>query len=94
MAKYLHPNVLDNGLQYIINAAGGNLDMLLITSYTQGDSYAVVDSRKVCTINMVGGDLTLGNQGTLGRKLDVAEKSGTATGSASSPDLHIALVDG
>ena len=93
MPKYLHPNVLDNGLQYIIDAAAGNVDMLLITAYSQGDSYAVVDSNKVCTMNMVGGDFTLGNQGTLGRKVDVAEKSGTATGSAASPDLHVAIVD-
>ena len=93
MPKYMHPNVLDQGLQYIISSAAGNVDMLLISAYSQGDTYAVVDSNKVCTINMIAGDFTLGNQGTLGRRLTVAEKSGTASGNAASPDLHIAIVD-
>jgi hypothetical protein len=92
MAKYLHPDVLDNGLQHIIDQCSGNVDMLLITSYAQGQAYATVDSNKVMTIDLVAGDFTLGNQGT-GRKLTVAEKSGTASGSASSPDLHVAIVD-
>jgi len=92
MPKYLHPDVLDNGLQHIIDQAAGNVDLLLIDGYTQGNAYATVDAAKVMAIDLVAGDLALGNNGT-GRKLTVAEKSGTASGSATNPDLHVAIVD-
>ena len=93
MPKYLHPDTLDNGLQHIIDQAAGNVDMLLIDGYTQGDSYADVNAAKVMTIDLVGGDFTFGDQGTFGRQLAVAEKSGTASGNATTPDLHVAIVD-
>ena len=95
MAKFLHPDVLDNGLQYIIDqASASNVDMLLITSYTQGNAYATVNSNKVCEIDMVAGDFSLANQGTYGRKLVVASKAGTANAAATGPhDLHVAIVD-
>lgn len=93
MPKYLHPDVLDNGLQEILDQTAGNVDMLLIDSYTQGQSYATVDSNKLATINLAGGDFTLENDGTYGRRLRVAEKTGSASSSAASPDLHIAIVD-
>lgn len=94
MPKFYNPDVLDNGLQYIIDQAAGNVDLLLIEGYTQGDSYATVDAAKLCTVDLVGGDMTLGNQGTLGRELTVAAKTGTASGSSgATPDLHIAIVD-
>jgi hypothetical protein len=93
MPKYLHPDVLDNGLQYIIDMAAGNVDLLLINGYTQGDSYATVDAARVMTINLAAIDMSLGNQGTLGRRLTVVEKSGTASANATTPDLHVAIVD-
>ena len=93
MPKYLHPDVLDNGLQYIIDQAAGNVDMLLIDSYSLGQAYATVDSNKLMTIQMIGGDFALSNFGTYGRQLDVAEKSGSATAGAAAPDLHVAIVD-
>ena len=94
MAKYLHPDVLDNGLQYIIDeATSNNVDILLLDAYTLGQSYATVDSNKVMTINTSSGDYSLANFGTYGRQLDVAEKSGSASASATSPDLHVAIVD-
>ena len=92
MPKYLHPDVLDNGLQHIIGQAAGNVDMLLIDGYSQGDAYATVDAAKVMTINLVAGDFSLGNQGT-GRKLTVAQKNGSASADAPAPDLHVAIVD-
>lgn len=33
MPKYLHPDVLDNGLQHIIDQCSGNVDLLLIKAY-------------------------------------------------------------
>ena len=92
MPKYLHPDVLDKGLERIINQAAGNVDMLLIDTYTQGQAYSTVQSNAVMTINMVAGDFTLSAYGT-GRKLTVAEKSGVASGNATPVDLHIAIVD-
>lgn len=92
MPKYLHPDVLDNGLQHIIDQAAGNVDMLLIDTYTQGQAYSTVQSNAVMTINMVGGDFSLSAYGT-GRKLTVAEKSGVASGNATPTDLHVAIVD-
>ena len=67
--------------------------MLLLDSYSLGQAYATVDANKVMTIDMAGGDLSLANFGTYGRQLDVAEKSGSASASATSPDLHVAIVD-
>jgi hypothetical protein len=93
MPKYLHPDVLDNGLQHIIDQAAGNVDLLLIKAYSQGQAYATVDGNKVMTINLVAGDFTLGAHGTYGRKVTVAEKSGTASAAATAPDLHVAIVD-
>ena len=93
MPKYLHPDVLDNGLQHIIDQSGGNVDMLLITSYSQGAAYVTVLANAVMTINMAPGDFTLGAYGTYGRKLNVAQRSGTTSDNASTPDLHVAIVD-
>ena len=94
MPKYYHPDVLDNGLQFILDSVNSNnVDMLLIDSYSQGQAYSTVNGNSVMSIDLVLGDFTLGNQGTLGRELVVAEKAGTASGDASSPDLHVAIVD-
>ena len=94
MPTYLHPDVLDNGLQHIIDQAAGDVDMLLIDGYAQGDAYATVNTAKVMTIDLVAGDFTLGNQTSgLGRQIVVAEKSGTVAVAAASPDLHVAIVD-
>ena len=93
MPKYLHPDVIDNGLQHIIDQAAGNVDMRLLSAYTQGDSYATVTGNAIATINMIVGDFTLGDSGSFDRKLTVAAKTGAASSSASSPDLHVALID-
>ena len=91
MSKYVHPDVLDKGLEEIVN----NCDlMVLIDSYTPGDSYAVVESRSVCDVVMVGGDFTLQTFETDEREVEVAAKSGTAKATSPlTPDLHIALMD-
>lgn len=91
MPKYVHPDALDRGLVEIRDNAD---QMLVITSYAQGDAYAVVNSRSVCSIPMVPADMALGARGTLDRQITVAAKTGTATAaSPPAPDLHLALVD-
>jgi len=93
MPKYLHPDVLDRGLQEIIDkATSSNVDLLLINGYTAGAAYATVYANRVMSIDLAFGDLALANQGT-GRKLVIAEKSGTISANAVNPDLHVAIVD-
>lgn len=92
MAKYVHPDIFDKGLEEVVN----NCDaMMLIDSYTPGDSYAIIESRSVCDVIMAGGDFTLQTFGTDEREIEVAAKSGTAKAdSPLTPDLHVALMDG
>ena len=91
MPKFVATGVMDNGLSQISSNVN---NMHVITAYTQGDSYAVVTGNSVCTIAMTGVDFTLQAQGTYGRQIVVAAKSGTASASSgATPDLHIALVD-
>ena len=93
MPKYIHPDVIDLGLQHIIDQAASNVDMRLLSTYLQGDSYATVASNAISTINMIAGDFTLQDSGTYDRKLTVSAKTGAAASSAANPDLHVALVD-
>ena len=91
MPKWVHTNVFDNGLNVIKNSAN---QMLLITSYSPGDSYSTVSARSVCAVTMVPADIALGNFGTNERQLTIAAKTGTASSnSPSTPDLAVALVD-
>jgi hypothetical protein len=92
MAKYLHPDVLDNGLQHIIDQAAGDVNILLIDTYSAGQAYSTVISNAVMSIDLAPGDLTLSDYGA-GRKLTVAEKSGLASGNAAPINLHVAIVD-
>lgn len=91
MPKWVHTNVFDNGLNVVKNTAN---EMLLITSYSPGDTYATVSARSVCSVNMAPADIVLGNFGTNERQLTIAAKTGTATtNSPATPDLAVALVD-
>lgn len=91
MAKFVHSDVLDNGLNGIKNAA---THMILISAYTPGDSYATVTAAALCTVTMAPGDFTLGTSGS-SRNVTSATKTGTASASiGGTPDLHIAFTDG
>lgn len=92
MAKYVHADVLDNGLNHIKNNA---VRMLLITSYTPvTDNYAAVVAKKVCEVVMTSGDYALSGADGAARVLTVTAKSGTASGNTSgTPNLHIAFTD-
>jgi hypothetical protein len=91
MPKWVHTDVLDNGLNEVLNNTN---QMSLVTGFAPGDAYAVVVARSVCDVAMTGGDFTLQNFGTNERELEVATKTATATAaSPATPDLHIVLLD-
>lgn len=92
MAKWVHSNVLDNGL----NAIKTNCThMLLIKAYNIGDSYATVMSNMVADVTMVSGDYTLSSSASNRVLTTASGKSVNATnGSGISPDLHFAFTDG
>jgi hypothetical protein len=92
MAKFVHADVLDNGLNGIKNAA---TRMILVSAYTAGDSYATVQANKLAEATMTSTDFTLGSSGNNRTLTTASGKSATATASAGgSPDLHIAFTDG
>lgn len=91
MAKFVHADVLDGGLNAIKTAA---TKMYLISGYTDGDSYATVIAAALnAGVTMASTDFTLGSSGN-NRTLTSATKTGAATASAATPDLHIAFTDG
>ena len=91
MAKYVHADVLDGGLNAIKNGA---IRMLLLKTYAFADSYATVTGNAVCTVTMASGDYSIAGADGAARVLTVAAKSGTASGSTTgTPDLHIAFTD-
>lgn len=88
-SPWLDENVMDQGLNHIVNNAN---EMRVVSAYTQNDTYATVVANTVALIGMSPTDFTLGNQGTFGRQITVAAKSGTASAnSGAGPDLAIAL---
>lgn len=89
MAKWAHNDVLDGGLLAIKNGA---IRMLLLGSYSAGDSYNTVQGNKLCEVTMTSSDFIISTSGT-SRLLTTATKSGTATAAASTPNLHIAFID-
>ena len=92
MAKYAHAEVLDGGLNAIRNGA---TQMLLLKTYSPGDSYATVSGNTICAVAMSAADYALSGPDGAARVLTVAPKNGTASGSSGpSPDLHIAFTDG
>lgn len=93
MAKWVHSDVLDNG----ISAIKANADkQVLLKAYVPGDSYATVNgTNKIAEVAMASGDYTLGSGSGSSRTLTTAAgKSATAgASSGATPDLHIAFVD-
>lgn len=92
MAKWVHSDVLDGGLNAIKNGA---THMLLIKAYAAGDSYATVVGNLVADATMVAGDYTISSSGNNRQLVTAAGKSATASaGSGAAPNLHIAFTDG
>lgn len=91
MPKFSHSDVLDQGPALIKSAA---TKMLLISSYTLGDSYATVQAAKLAEATMITADFTLANSGN-NRVLTVASgKTATLSAAANGSDAHIAFTDG
>jgi hypothetical protein len=90
MAKWVHSDVLDNGLNGIKTVA---IRMLLISAYSAGDSYATVTANKLAEATMASGDFTLGSAGNNRTLTTAAGKSASATATAATPNLHIAFTN-
>lgn len=92
MAKWVHSDVLDGGLNAIKNGA---IVMMLIKAYAAGDSYATVTGNKLAEAAMLPADFVLSSSGNNRVVTTAAGKSGTATASSIAGDnLHIAFTDG
>lgn len=91
MAKWVHSDVLDNGL----SAIKANANVLhLIKAYAAGDSYATVVGNSVGNVAMASGDYTLASSGSNRTLTTAAGKTSNATSnSGASPNLHLAYVD-
>ena len=91
MAKYAHPDVLDNGPAYIRTNCN---KMALISSYTFGDTYATVNGRILAEVAMTSTDFTLGTSVNDRTLTTAAGKSDTAANaSGGSATNHIAFLD-
>jgi hypothetical protein len=91
VAKYVHSDVLDGGLNAIRNGA---IRMLLLKTYMPADSYATVTANTICEVTMASADYALTGGDGAARVLSVSAKSGTAfASSGATPDLHIAFTD-
>lgn len=89
MAKYAHPDVLDQGINYIKTNCN---KIAVVSAYTFGDSYATVNGNILAEASMTSTDFTLatsGNDRTLTSAAGKSDASANATGTAS----HIAFVD-
>lgn len=91
MAKWLHADVLDNGLNYIKNNCN---KIALVSTYAAADSYATVNGNILAEAAMVSGDFTLGNSGS-DRTLTTAtgKQDASANGSGGGASMHIAFLD-
>jgi len=89
MAKYAHPDVLDQGINFIKTNCN---KIAVISAYTFGDSYSTVNANILAEATMTSTDFTLGTSGndrTLTSATGKSDTSANATGAAS----HIAFVD-
>lgn len=89
MAKFAHPDVLDNGPAYI--KANCN-KIAVISAYTFGATYATVNAAILAEATMTTTDFTLGSSGndrTLTSASGKQDTSANATGAAS----HFAFLD-
>jgi hypothetical protein len=93
MAKWVHPDVLDFGIDRIRTAS---TKLILLKAYAAGDSYATVNgTNNIAEVAVTSGDFTLSNGASSSRTITSAAKTGVTSTSSSgaSPDLHFAFVD-
>ena len=91
MAKYAHPDVLDNGINFIKTSCN---KIALISSYAVGDSYATVNGRILADVAMTSTDFTLSSSGNDRVITSAAGKQDSAANaSGGSATNHIAFLD-
>lgn len=91
MAKYAHPDVLDQGPNLIKTACNS---MVLISAYTFGDNYATVTGNILAQSAMTSTDFTLATSGNDRTLTTAAGKSdASANASGGSATNHIAFLD-
>ena len=91
MAKQVHQDVLDGGLNAIKNGA---IRLLLISAYAPGDSYATVIANKVAEVVVATGDFTIASSGSNRVLTSAAKTAAASASSAGGNDLHFAFTDG
>lgn len=91
MAKYAHPDVLDNGPNYIKTNCN---KVALVSAYAFGDSYATVNAAILAEATMASGDFTLGSSGN-DRTLTTAagKQDASANASGGGATNHIVFLD-
>lgn len=89
MAKYAHPDVLDNGPNYIKTNCN---KVAVLSAYTFGDSYATVNAAILAEAAMASGDFTLADSGN-DRAMTTAAGKQDAAANAGGAASHIAFVD-
>lgn len=91
MAKWVHADVLDNGLNNIKNNCNA---VAAILSYTAGDSYATVTggSNVLAQATMASTDFTLASSGN-NRTLTTASGKQDAAANADGNPTHFAFLD-
>jgi hypothetical protein len=90
MARYEHPDVMDNGLAEIRDHCDA---MVLISAYAFGDSFATVVANILASVPMTDADLVLSSSGN-NRRLTVAGKTDpSANASGGGAGSHVALLD-
>ena len=91
MAKWVHADVLDNGIAYI--KANCN-KMALVSAYSAGDSYATVNAAIVADTAMANSDFTIAASGNNRTLTTAAGKSDTAANvTGGGAGNHIAFLD-
>ena len=91
MAKWVHADVLDNGIAYI--KANCN-KMALVSAYSAGDSYATVNAAIVADAAMANSDFTIAASGNNRTLTTAAGKSDTAANvTGGGAGNHIAFLD-
>lgn len=91
MAKYAHPDVLDNGPAHIRTNCNR---MAAVSAYAFGDSYAAVNAAILADVAMDPSDFTLGSAGN-NRTLTTAsgKQDSAANASGGGAGMHIAFLD-
>jgi hypothetical protein len=89
MAKYAHPDVLDQGPNFIkVNCNS----LAVVSAYTFGDSYATVSAAILATVAMVTGDFVL-STAVNDRILTTAAGKSDPSAAAGGTSSHLAFLD-